>query len=80
MKLIPNWRKVICRAYSVHFGALSFVCMLLGVIGDFWPLFEGLLPIHPMTFAILGLTFGLFGLIGRFIPQSKISGNDNAGK
>jgi hypothetical protein len=80
MKMIPNWKAVICRAYSVHFGALSFLFMFLGVVGDFWPLFEGLIPIPPLTFAVLGLVFGLFGLVGRFIPQPKISGDIDAGK
>lgn len=72
--LIPNWRVVICRAYSLHFGALAFVFALLGTIGDFWTLFAGLLPIPPLAFAILGLVFGLAGLVGRFIKQPEVSG------
>lgn len=77
MRLVPNWRRVLCRAYSVHFAALSFLCGLADVLANFWSLFAGILPIPPLTFAILGLVFGVAGLIGRFIPQPKISGDSN---
>ena len=72
MRLIDEWKDVLLRAYSVHFWALSFVCGALDVLGNCWPLFAGLLPVPPLAFAILGLLFGIAGLIGRFIPQPKI--------
>jgi hypothetical protein len=68
LRLISNRRAVALRAHSVKFWAASLVC-LLGVIGDSWALFQGLLPIPPLTFAILGLLFGIAGLVGRFIDQ-----------
>jgi hypothetical protein len=52
----------------VKFWALSVLC-LLGVIGDSWSLFQGILPLSPLAFALLGLGFGIAGLIGRFIDQ-----------
>jgi len=68
MRLIPNKRVVAIRAHSVKFWVLSILC-LAGVIGDSWALFQGLLPIPPLAFAILGLVFGIAGLVGRFIDQ-----------
>jgi hypothetical protein len=68
MRLIANRRAVALRAHSVKFWALSVLC-LLGVIGDSWSLFQGILPLSPLTFALLGLVFGIAGLAGRFIDQ-----------
>lgn len=68
MRLIKNKRAVALRAHSVKFWALSILC-LLGVVGDSWALFQDVLPIPPLAFAVLGLAFGLAGLAGRFIDQ-----------
>jgi hypothetical protein len=68
MRLLPNSRTVALRAHSVKFWALSVLC-LLGVIGDSWSLFAGILPLSPLAFALLGLVFGIAGLAGRFIDQ-----------
>lgn len=78
MRLIDNWWAVLCHSYAVHFGALAFVFYLCGTIGSYWSLFAGLLPMPPLVFAIVGLVFGILGLIGRFIPQPKVSGDTNA--
>ena len=80
MKLIPNWRAVLCHAYSVHFVAVSIIFGLLDVLANFWTLFDGLLPISRGWFAGLGVTFGALGLVGRFLPQKKVSGDANADK
>lgn len=80
MKLIPNWRAVLCHAYSVHFMAVSVFFGIADVIANFWTLFDGLLPISRGWFAGLGVTFGVLGLIGRFIPQKPISGAASADK
>jgi hypothetical protein len=85
MTLIPNWRAVLCHAYSVHFVAVSILFGLLDVVANFWTLLDGLLPISSAWFAALGLAFGFAGLVGRFIPQPKISnpqpnGGSNADK
>jgi hypothetical protein len=68
MRLLPNSKTVALRAHSVRFWFLSILC-LLGAIGDSWALFQGLLPIPPLVYAILGLVFGIAGLAGRFIDQ-----------
>ncbi|TPM58962.1 hypothetical protein FJ959_08800 [Mesorhizobium sp. B2-2-4] len=80
MRLIPEWRRVLCHAYSVHFVAVSLFFGALDVIANFWTLFDGLLPISRGWFAVLGTVFGIAGLIGRFIPQPKINGGSNADK
>jgi hypothetical protein len=69
MRLIPNSRAVALRSHSVRFGAAAFIFELFGVIGNVWGYFEGLLPISPLTFAIIGLLLGLIGLAGRFVDQ-----------
>ena len=68
MRLIRNRKAVALKAHSVKFWALSILC-LAGVIGDSWSLFQDVLPIPPLAFALLGLLFGIAGLIGRFIDQ-----------
>ncbi|RWO20647.1 hypothetical protein [Mesorhizobium sp.] len=80
MKLIPDWKAVLRHAYSVHFVAISIFFGVLDVIANFWYLFDGLLPISRGWFASLGVTFGILGLVGRFIPQKPISGDVNADK
>ena len=80
MRLIDNWWTVLCHSYAVHFGALAFLFELSGTIGNYWTLFADVLPLPPLTFAIVGLGFGVAGLIGRFIPQPKISGDSDAGQ
>jgi hypothetical protein len=72
MRLIPDARRVLCHAYSVHFVAVSIFFGAFDVIANFWTLFDGLLPISRGWFAVLGIVFGLAGLVGRFIPQPKI--------
>ncbi len=74
MRLIPDWRAVLCRAYSVHFGIISGVFWLIVAVADVWPLFDGLLPIPPLVFALLGLAFSLISVFGRFVKQPSISG------
>lgn len=68
MRFISNRRSVALRAHSVKFWALAVLC-LLGVVGDSWSLFQDVIPIAPLEFALLGLGFGLAGLVGRFIDQ-----------
>jgi hypothetical protein len=68
MRLIRNRSAVALRAHSVKFWTLSVLC-ILGVVGDSWQLFQDLLPISQINFALLGLAFGIAGLVGRFIDQ-----------
>lgn len=79
MRLVPNWRRVLRRAYSVHFNLIAFVLGILGAVSEVWPLFDGLLPIPQLLFGILGLVFAMVGLAGRFIEQPSVSGGGNGG-
>lgn len=71
MRLLPNWRAVLTRAWSVRLMVLAFVLTVLEVA---LPLLDGYLPIPPYTFAVLsGLaTAGAF--VARLIAQQNISG------
>jgi hypothetical protein len=68
MRLIHDKRAVALKAHSVKLWALSVLCSL-GVVSDSWQLFQDLLPISQINFALLGLAFGIAGLVGRFIDQ-----------
>lgn len=68
MRLVRNRKALALRAHSVKLWLLSILC-ILGVIGDSWQLFQDLLPISQINYALLGLAFGLAGLVGRFIDQ-----------
>jgi hypothetical protein len=69
MRLIRNRKAVALRAHSTRAWAAALFFGFVGVLGDSWQFFDGLLPIPPLMFAGLGLTFGVLGLIGRFIDQ-----------
>jgi len=73
MKLVPNWRAVLTRAWSIRLMAAAFVLTALEVA---LPLVDGLLPIPPFTFAALsGLaTAGAF--VARLVAQKTMSGED----
>jgi len=68
MRLIRNRKAVALRAHSVKLWGAAVLC-LLGVVSDSWSLFQGVIPLSEGTFAILGLAFGIAGLVGRFIDQ-----------
>jgi hypothetical protein len=68
MRLIRNRRAVALRSHSVKFWLAAVFC-LLGVVGDSWQLFQGMVPISEGAFALLSLAFGIAGLAGRFIDQ-----------
>lgn len=71
MRLVPNWRAVLTRAWSVRLMVLAFVLTVAEVA---LPLLDGYLPIPPLTFAALsGLaTAGAF--IARLVAQTNVSG------
>lgn len=69
MRLIRNRKAVAMRAHSVRAWAAALIFGFCGVLGDSWQYFDGLLPMPPLAFAILGVAFGAVGLIGRFIHQ-----------
>ena len=69
MRLIKNSRAVALRAHSVRFGVAAFLFELYGVLGNVWGFFQGLLPLSPLAFAIIGLLLGIIGIAGRFVDQ-----------
>lgn len=73
MRLIPNWWAVLTHAYSVHFGAVAFLFELIGVVANSWPLFDGILPLSPLWFALIGLGFSLASICGRFVHQPGVT-------
>jgi len=77
MRAIHNWRAVLARAYSVHFGIAAALFWVIVALSDVWPLFDGLLPISQGWFAALGLIFSLVSVFGRFVKQPAISGEPN---
>lgn len=73
MKLVPNWRRVLSRAWSIRLILLAF---LLTVAEVALPLLDGLLPIPPGTFALLsGLaTAGAF--CARLVAQKGVRSDE----
>lgn len=72
MRLVPNWRVVLTRAWSVRLMTVAFIFTAAEVM---LPLLDGYLPIPPMTFAALsGLaTAGAF--VARLVAQNNVSGD-----
>jgi hypothetical protein len=73
VRLIPNWRAVLTRAWSVRLMVLAFILTVAEVA---LPLLDGYLPIPQYTFAALsGLaTAGAF--VARIIAQNNVGGSD----
>jgi len=70
MKPVPNWRKVLRRAWSVR---LMILAALLSGFEVALPLLDGLLPIPAGVFAALsGLTVG-GAFIARIVAQKEFS-------
>jgi hypothetical protein len=69
MRIIHNAGKVARRAHSVRAWAAALIFGFCGVLGDSWQYFDGLLPMPPLAFAILGVALGAVGLVGRFLDQ-----------
>lgn len=78
MRLVKNWRVLVRRSYAFHFGWLSGASGLIAVLANNWSLFEGLLPIPPLVFALIGVAFGFLASGGRVVEQRKISGGSDA--
>jgi hypothetical protein len=71
MKLIPDWRRVLQKAWSIRLlilaGVLSGAEMAL-------PLFHGFLPIHPGVFTSLTFVTVAAAFVARLIAQDSVSG------
>lgn len=73
MRLVPNWRAVLRRAWSVH---LLLLAAVLSGLEAALPLLAPYLPIPDRLFAVLtGLTVGA-ALFARFIAQKGVSHAD----
>lgn len=71
--LVPNWRAVLTRAWSVRLMIVAFILTVLEVA---LPLLDGYLPIPQYTFAVLsGLaTAGAF--VARLVAQSNLGAKE----
>ena len=64
--LLPNWREVLTRAWSMRLLALSIV---LGAVDLALPYLEGLLPIPRGTFVMVVLVTNVAAAVARLISQ-----------
>lgn len=70
MRLIPDWRVVLRRAWSIRFIALAAVC---DFVAEMWPILIGDSP--PRWLALAGAGFTLLALVARFVLQPKMRGD-----
>lgn len=70
MKLLPNWRRVLTRAWSVRFMALAGV-LSGGEVA--MPYLEGVLPIERGTFAALSGLLSAAALVARVFAQKELA-------
>ena len=73
LKLIPNWRRVLTRAWSVRFGLIAGVCEGLNVVLQITV--ERLPEVSLGLRALAGLA-ACAALASRFIAQPKSLGED----
>ena len=66
--LLPNWREVLTRAWSMRLLALS---ILLGAAALALPYLEGLLPIGQGTFVLLIFVVDIAAAVARLIIQPR---------
>ena len=74
MKLIPNWRALLRRAWSVRFIAASFACDVIGIVLAV----AGTVGVHEtpwraIALQVLGALFNLAAFIARFMYQRDLS-------
>lgn len=60
-------RKSIARRLRFHAGLLALLMMLVDALAAVWSTFDGLLPMPPMAFALLGLGFAIVSGVGHLI-------------
>ena len=70
MKLLPNWRSVLSRAWSVR---LMVLAGLLSGGEVAMPYFEGVLPVEKGTFAALSGLVTAAALYARVIAQKGLN-------
>lgn len=72
MKLIPNWRDVLRRAWSIRFMLLSFIFSFAEVAFPIW----GAGKVPPGLFAGLAGFFSAAAFVSRTIAQKGITRAD----
>lgn len=73
MKLVPDWRRVLARAWSIRLITIAFVLTTAEVA---LPLADGLLPIPPGTFAVLSGLATAAAFCARLIVQKSVRGDE----
>lgn len=77
MHLVANWRRVLCRAWSVR---LMIVAALLSGAEIALPLVEGVFPLDRGIFAALSFAATAGAFVARLVAQSNLNGaNMNGG-
>lgn len=73
MKLIPDWRRVLSRAWSVRLIALAVVLQAVEIA---WPYLDGVLPVSRAVFAILTIIISAAAVVARLLLQKEIPNAD----
>lgn len=73
MKLDPEWRRIVLRAWSVRLWALSAMLMILERVCDvLLSLADGFSPWIRLTLAGLSGLTAVGGIVARIIPQKNL--------
>ncbi|GGE18037.1 hypothetical protein GCM10011390_41520 [Aureimonas endophytica] len=70
MRLIPDWRRVLARAWSIRFNALAFLLSMAEVAISY---LNGYLPIPPGAFAALAGLISGAAFVARLVAQRGIT-------
>lgn len=70
MKIAPNWRDLLRRAWSIR---LMIFAGILSGLEVALPLLDGFLPIHPGVFASLSALTVAAAFVARLIAQKGIT-------
>lgn len=70
--LVPGWRKVLCRAWSVHLNAAMIVVAVLYGLESVWPVVADYLPLSLRTLAILSGVIPAASILARLVYQRSI--------
>jgi len=66
MKLLPDWRRVLLRAWSVRLWAVAILFIFVDAA---LPFMDGILPIPERSFAVLSGLAAVGGLVARLVLQ-----------
>ena len=70
MKLLPNWRAVLRKAWSAR---LMLLDALFSGAEIAWPFLEGFVPVPRSTFGIISGLLTMGALLARFVAQKGLS-------